>query len=70
MASITRSGIRQGQPVCMRLTKRELALVLRAMHFAVGEKPDFGTGNCTPMSEEVDRLIAAIELFFDREKET
>jgi hypothetical protein len=55
----------------MRLTKRELALVLRALHHAVGEKvSDFGTGNFTPMSEEVDRLIAAIELFFNRENET
>lgn len=69
MASIVRSGTRRGQPVTMRLNKRELALILRAMHLAVGEKSDFGTGNFTPMSEEVERLVAEMELFFDREKE-
>jgi hypothetical protein len=54
----------------MRLTKRELALVLRAMHFAVGGEMAEACPPFYPMSEEVDRLIAAIELFFDREKET
>ena len=70
MVSIVRSGIRKSQPVCMRLTKRELALVLRAMHFAVGGEIAEACPPFYPMSEEVDRLIAAIELFFDREKET
>jgi len=70
MVSVVRSGIRKSQPVSMRLTKRELALLLRALHLAVGNKLDFGIGSFRPMSEEVERLIAAMELFFDREKDT
>jgi hypothetical protein len=70
MVSVVRSGIRKSQPVSMRLTKRELALILRAMHLAVGNKLDSGIGSFQPMSEEVERLIAAMELFFDREKDT
>jgi hypothetical protein len=54
----------------MRLTHRELALILQALHFAVGEKADFATGTFMPMSEGVERLIAAMELFLDREKAT
>jgi hypothetical protein len=51
----------------MRLTKQELALVLRAMHYAVGTNTFITPQAFTPISEEVDRLIAAMELFFHNE---
>jgi len=61
MASIVRSYPGNGQAITMRLTKSELRLLLRAVHTL---------DPFVPLSEEVDRLIAAMELFFDREKET
>jgi hypothetical protein len=68
MASIVRSGTRRGLPVTMRLTNRELRLLLRAMHYAVDTNTFITPHGHLPMSEEVERLIAEMELFFDREK--
>jgi hypothetical protein len=58
MASIVRSYPTNGQAVTMRLTKSELRLLLRALH-ALAEG--------VPLSEEHDRLIGAVELFFGNE---
>jgi hypothetical protein len=51
----------------MRLTKQELRLLLRAMHYAVGTNTSLAPGSLMPMTEEVERLIAAMELFFGNE---
>ena len=69
MAGIYRSGTPgRAVSVTMQLTKSELRLLLRAMHYAVGGETDAAVPPFYPMSEEVDRLISAMELFFDREK--
>lgn len=67
MASIVRSYPGNGQAITMRLTKQELRLLLRAMHYAVGTNRFLAPGALMPMSEEVERLIAAMELFFGNE---